>query len=124
MKVIYSWDFFIQPGYNLLNLQEIVILPQGSFVVLTQITGTVGIDTTGDTSYSDLIEKDGAFYQLNPLKNWKFYFNALTSFSSYLSSINIVHTYANMGSYNINMIFLNGKTNMSYLVYITHGKYK
>jgi hypothetical protein len=75
--------------------------------MLTQYTATIAIDTTGTATYSDMISTYGIYSKLNNITNWRFYINTLNNFAAYISKINVVHTYANIGLYTINIVFLN-----------------
>jgi len=55
MNIVYNWDIEIILGYNNILLPQPVNVTKGNFLMLTQTTGKVAIDTTGNATYSDLV---------------------------------------------------------------------
>jgi hypothetical protein len=75
--------------------------------MLTQYTANIAIDKSGTATYSDMISTSGIYSKLNNNTNWRFYINTLNDFALYISQINMLHTYASIGLYQINIVFLN-----------------
>ena len=123
MNVIYTWEFQLSLGYNSLFLPQPVLVSKGNFVLLTQRTGRIAIDTTGNASYSDLVwEPNTQWIKLTELNNWRFYFSALNNFVSYQNNFNIYHIYNNIGEYNITLLFLSSNLSFFHTFYVTNCK--
>ena len=122
MTVLYSWNFNILVGYNVLTLTESVTVPCGSFVILNQLTGKIGIDTSGNASFSDMVYMYSSYYNLTRLSNWRLYLNAIVTLFNYKSTFNVIHKYLSIGTYNLNISFATGQNSIQYTVNITQGK--
>ena len=82
-----------------------VTVEKGQFLVLTQNTGKVAIDTTSNQSISDMAWNSVIWSKLNAVTNQRFYLTTLNNFSSYLNTLNITHSYSTIGLYNITLTF-------------------
>jgi hypothetical protein len=122
MTVLYSWNFNILLGYNVLTLTESVTVPCGSFVILNQLTGKIGIDTSGNASFSDMVYMYSSYYNLTRLSNWRLYLNAIVTLFNYKSTFNVIHKYSSIGTYNLNISYATGQNSIQYTVDITQGK--
>jgi hypothetical protein len=124
MNVAYSWSFQIYSGNNTLLLPQAVLVNKGNFIILTQISGQVAIDSTGNASYSDLVWiSQTQWTKLNPNSNWRFYFATINNFTSYFNTFKISHTYSNIGLYNLSFVFLSSNQIFSQIINITDCKY-
>jgi hypothetical protein len=123
MNVLYSWNFQLSLGYNSIILPQPVTVYRGNFVVLTQNTAKIAIDTTGNASYSDLVwNSTTQWTKLAEFSNFRFYLTPLTNFSSYQTSFNIMHTYKNIGLYNLAITFASSNETFNQIVNITDCK--
>jgi hypothetical protein len=123
MNVVYSWSFQIYSGNNTLLLPQAVLVNKGNFIILTQISGQVAIDNTGNASYSDLVWiSQTQWTKLNPNSNWRFYFTSINNFTSYRNTFNISHTYSNIGLYNLSFVFLSSNQIFSQIINVTDCK--
>ena len=120
MNVYYSWIFSISTGINTFYFPNAVNVSQGNFLILTQNTGIVAIDTTGTASYSDLVwSTKTQWTRLPGLLESRFYLTPLTNFSSYITSFSFSHTYKTIGLYNILITFSSGNQLFQQIVNIT-----
>ena len=55
MQMIYSWTFEINIGNNTLLWPAPVTVNQGNYILLTQGTGKIAVDISGNATYSDLV---------------------------------------------------------------------
>ena len=108
---------------NRLLLASPVLIKKGSFVYLTQISGKVAIDTSGNASYSEMVLNNGAYYKLNDLSNWRMLINAITTFNSYKNNFQLAYSYATLGFYEITLTFTSSNLTFSYFVEITQCKF-
>ena len=109
----YSWNFQVTTGFNNLLLSQTVNVERGEFLMLTQNTGIVAIDTTGTASFSDLVwSSTTQWTKLAEFSNWRFYLTALTNFSSYKNSFSLMHTYSSIGIYNLSISFASSPSNI------------
>jgi hypothetical protein len=108
--VLYSWTFSVIPGFNELTLSTFVPVNRGNLVLLTQPAGTVAIDLSSYSLYSDMvfITANNFWANLFYPTNRRFMVNPITSFKSYQYNLAIAHSYASLGSYNLVMTL--GKT--------------
>ena len=117
--VHYTWNFTIKNGINWINLPQPVTVDRGSFLAMTQITGKVAIDITGNTTYSDLVwNTTTQWTALAEFYNWNFYLTPLTNFSSYWTSFNIAHTYYKVGTYKVAILFTSSNQTFTYTITI------
>jgi hypothetical protein len=123
MNIIYSWNFQLSLGYNNIILPQPVTVYRGNFIVLTQNTAKIAIDTTGNASYSDLVwNTTTQWTKLAEFSNMRFYLTPLTNFSSYQTLFNIMHTYKNIGLYNLAITFASSNETFNQIVNITDCK--
>jgi hypothetical protein len=91
--------------------------------MLTQTTGKVAIDTTGNATYSDLVwNTTTQWTKLAEFSNWRFYLTALNNFTSYQTYLNIVHSYNLIGLYSISITFASNNQTFQQIVNITDRK--
>jgi len=121
--VIYSWSFTITTGLNYIYLPQPITINNGNFLMLTQTTGKVAIDTTGNATYSDLAFKSSVWSKLSSIQNWRFYLTALNNFSSYQTYFSLTHTYKSIGIYNVTLTFSSSNETFTQSVNITDCKY-
>ena len=126
MDVSYTFNYAINPGYNKILFSQPILVKKGSLIFLTQTpnASNVAIDQTGNATYSDMIWGTN-LNMLNPLNNsnWRFYLTAITNFSSYRSSLNIMHSYSSIGLYNLSILFTSSNQIYNMLVNITDCKF-
>ncbi len=108
--VLYSWTFSVIPGFNELTLSTFVPVYRGNLVLLTQPAGTVAIDLSFFSSYSDMafITANNVWANLFYPTNRRFMVNPITSFTSYQYNLSIAHSYVSLGSFSFVMTL--GKT--------------
>ena len=124
MNEIYSWNFQISLGYNKIILPQPVEVNEGYFILLTQNTGRIAIDTSGNASYSDLVwNSTTQWTKLAEFSNWRFYLTTINNFTSYQNTLNIIHSYANIGLYTLSLTFLSSNISYQQTVNITDCKY-
>ena len=123
MNIVYNWDIEIILGYNNILLPQPVNVTKGNFLMLTQTTGKVAIDTTGNATYSDLAFKSSVWSKLSSIQNWRFYLTALNNFSSYQTYFSLTHTYKSIGIYNVTLTFSSSNETFTQSVNITDCKY-
>jgi hypothetical protein len=123
MNIVYNWDIEIILGYNNILLPQPVNVTKGNFLMLTQTTGKVAIDTTGNATYSDLVwNTTTQWTKLAEFSNWRFYLTALNNFTSYQTYLNIVHSYNLIGLYSISITFASNNQTFQQNVNITDRK--
>ena len=120
--VVYNWNFQITTGNNYLYLPQPVSVNKGNFILLTQITGRVAIDISGNSTYSDLAWKSPIWSKLSPNSNWRFYLIPLINFSSYQTNFNIIHAYKSIGLYNLSITFSSSNQTYQQTVNVTDCK--
>ena len=123
MNVIFTWTFTITTGINWIYLPQPVTVYRGYFLKMTQNTGRVAIDSTGNASYTDLAWQSNIWNRLSSNSNWRFYLMALTNFTSYFTTFNLLHSYKNIGLYNVTLNFLSSNVSFTQTVNITDCKY-
>ena len=85
---MYTFDYTIALGYNNLILPQPVLVYRGNFVLLTQRTGRIAIDTTNTAIYSDLVwNTTTQWTKLAEFYNWRFYFTPIYNLISNLDYI-------------------------------------
>ena len=107
LNYLYAIEISVNFGYNMIYLNAPIDIKMGYFIILTQTTALVAIDSTGNSLFSDMFSANNIFMNLNINLNWRFYFNALTNISSYQVTVNIKHSYSNSGLYKLTMNFSN-----------------
>ena len=120
--VVYNWNFQITTGNNYLYLPQPVSVNKGNFILLTQTTGRVAIDISGNATYSDLAWKSPIWSKLSPNSNWRFYLIPLINFSSYQTNFNIIHAYKSIGLYNLSITFSSSNQTYQQTVNVTDCK--
>ena len=121
---MYTFPFTIALGYNNLILPQPVSVSKGYFIQLTQGTGKIAIDTTGNASYSDMVwNTTTQWTKLAEFYNWRFYLTANYNFTSYQKLINVLHSYQSIGLYTLSLTFLSSNTVFQQLVNITDCNY-
>ena len=123
MNIIYEWDYDISLGYNKLILPQPLVVYRGNYIYLTQSTGKIAIDQTGNSTYSDLVwNSTTKWTKMSEFSNWRFYLNALTNFSSYESKLNVIHSYSNIGVYTLSITFPSSNKTFTQIVNVTDCK--
>ena len=100
-----------------------VTVEKGQFLVLTQNTGIVAIDTTSNLSISDMAWNSVIWSKLNAVTNQRFYLTTLNNFSSYLNTLSISHSYSTIGLYNITLTFNSSNQVFIQTVNVTDRKF-
>ena len=120
MQMIYSWTFEINIGNNTLLLPAPVTVNQGNYILLTQGTGKIAVDISGNATYSDLVwNTTKQWAKLAEFSNWRFYLTTINNFTSYTNTLNVLHTYANIGLYTLSLTFLSSNKTFQQIVNIT-----
>lgn len=103
---LFSWNFTISPGYNKILLPLPVKIPRGCLILMTQNPNAtnVALDTSKSANYSDMIWATN-LNKIDNAKNYRFYFQTLTNFTSYVNTFTIVHLYSSVGTYTISFLF-------------------
>ena len=122
LNTIFTWSYNITTGLNNIYLTQPVIVFTGNFLILTQNTGKVAIDSSGNATYSDLSWQSLIWNPLNPNSKWRFYLTTMNNFTCYMNSISISHTYKAIGLYNLTMTFLSSNQTFQQVVNITDCK--
>lgn len=122
LSTIHTWNFNVSLGYNKLSFTQPVLVTKGSLVLLIQSTAKVGIDKNGTSLYSDMLVNNGAYYKLNETSNWRFFFNSLISFSSYVSNLYLTHQYLSTGFYEIAVTFASSMAVFRHTIQINQCK--
>ena len=118
--MIYSWTFEIKIGNNTLLLPAPVTVNQGNYILLTQGTGKIAVDISGNATYSDLVwNTTTQWTKLAEFSNWRFYLTTINNFTSYTNTLNVLHSYANIGLYTLSLTFLSSNKTFQQIVNIT-----
>lgn len=119
-STVYSFPYTIVVGYNNIILPQPVVVLKGYFIQLTQTAGQVAIDITGNATYSDLVwNTTQQWTKLAEFSNWRFYLTPIYNFTSYQNTLNVLHTYANIGLYTLSLTFLSSNKTFQQIVNIT-----
>jgi hypothetical protein len=120
MNFYYTWNFQIVLGYNNIILPQPVVVSKGYFIQLTQGTGRVAIDITGNATYSDLVwNTTQQWTKLAEFSNRRFYLTPLFNFTSYQNTLNVLHSYANIGLYTLSLTFLSSNKTFQQIINVT-----
>jgi hypothetical protein len=122
MNIIYTWSFTITTGINFIYLPSPVTVYRGNFLIMTQNTGRVAIDITGNATYNDLAWQSSVWNRLSSNSNWRFYLTPLTNFTSYITTFNLMHAYKNIGLYNLTLTFASSNETFTQTVNVTDCK--
>jgi len=107
-----------------LILPQPVSVSKGYFIQLTQGTGKIAIDTTGNASFSDMVwNTTTQWTKLAEFSKWRFYLRANYNFTSYQKLINVLHSYQSIGLYTLSLTFLSSNTVFQQIVNITDCNY-
>lgn len=125
MQTLHTWTFNITVGFNVQLIPQAILVPQGSFIILTQTTGKVAVDSSNNATFSDLaigsssLGVSHSYYKLQPFVNQRFFMKALSNFTTYQNTFSVAHTYANTGLYNITITFASSADSYQYLANVT-----
>ncbi len=118
--MIYSWTFEIKIGNNTLLLPAPVTVNQGNYILLTQGTGKIAVDISGNATYSDLVwNTTTQWTKLAEFNNWRFYLTTINNFTSYTNTLNVLHSYANIGLYTLSLTFLSSNKTFQQIINVT-----
>ena len=118
--MIYSWTFEINIGNNTLLLPAPVTVNQGNYILLTQGTGKIAVDISGNATFSDLVwNTTQQWTKLAEFSNRRFYLTPLYNFTSYENTLNVLHSYTNIGLYTLSLTFLSSNKTFQQIVNIT-----
>lgn len=117
-----EWIYTIVQGYNKFIFDQPLYVYKGSFLYLTQTSGKIAIDTSNTIDYSDLVWQNTIYSKFNEFQNWRFYLNALNNYTFYLNQLNLIHTYSNIGIYNIIIRFTGSSYSLIHTVNVTDSK--
>jgi len=120
LDVINQWTYTMTPGLNTFYLPRPLTVNQGNFFqILLSNGGKLAIDTSQNTTYSDMAWQGTIWAELNLVFNWRFYFKTLNNFTSYVNTFSIQHQYPSIGLYNLSLNFLSSNLVFEQLVNIT-----
>jgi hypothetical protein len=119
---LYSWTLNVTVGYNNILFPAPVLVYRGNFLIMTQNTGRVAIDITGNATYNDLAWRSSVWNRLSSNSNWRFYLTPLTNFTSYITTFNLMHAYKNIGLYNLTLTFASSNETFTQTVNVTDCK--
>ena len=123
-STVYSYSYTIVVGYNNIILPQPVVVSKGYFIQLTQATGRVAIDITGNATYSDLVwNTTQQWTKLAEFSNRRFYLTPLFNFTSYQQSFNIKYSYTNIGVYTLSFSFKSSNITIQQTINITDCKH-
>ena len=109
-------------GLNTFYLAQPLTVNQGNFFqVVLSGGGKLAIDTSSNTTYSDMAWQGIIWAELNPISNWRFFFTTMNNFSSYINIFSLKHQYATIGLYNLSLTFLSSNLVYEQIVNITDG---
>lgn len=106
LKIHYTFIFQLTNGYNLLYLNQTLLMKKGYFIIINQTNAKLAIDTNStNIQYSDLQLTNNLWTKLNNTINTRLYFDTIDNFNSYQTNFNIQHTYQNIGIYTLTFTF-------------------
>jgi hypothetical protein len=124
MNFYYTWNFQIVLGYNNLIISQPVSVSKGYFILITQGTGKIAIDISGNATYSDMVwNTTQQWTKLAEFSNRRFYLTPLFNFTSYQNTFNIKHSYTNIGVYTLSFSFKKSNITIQQIINITDCKY-
>lgn len=121
-NVINEWTFNSTIGNNFVYLSQPVTVDKGQFVLYNQTTSKIAIDKAGNATFSDLAWLSPFWSKLSATSNWRFYLTALTNFTIYQSTFNIVHCYQAIGFFNLSITFASSNKTFIQSVQVTDCK--
>lgn len=84
-------------------------------------TTNVALDTSNSANYSDMIWTTN-LNKIDNAKNYRFYLQTLTNFTSYVNTFTIVHPYSSVGTYTISLLFTSSNQIFKQTAHITDCK--
>ena len=120
-----NWSFTLVAGYNYFLLEQPTLVNRGNFILLTQSTGLVAVDQSGNVSYSDYYwNTNTSLWTKISTSNWRVYLVPITNWTTYQFSFNLTHYYSSVGVYNFSITALSSNA-IFYIPYIvSNGKFK
>ena len=119
-STVYSYSYTIVVGYNNIILPQPVVVSKGYFIQLIQGAGRIAIDMNGNATYSDLVwNLPTQWTRLSAVSLLRFYLTPLYNFTSYQNTLNVLHTYANIGLYTLSLTFLSSNNTFFQIVNVT-----
>jgi hypothetical protein len=107
-------------GLNTFYLDQPLTVYQGNLIhIVLSNSGKLAIDTSKNSTYSDMAWQATIWAELNPVSNWRFYFKTLNNFTSYVNTFSIQHKYASIGLYPLTLTFSSSNLVFQQLVNIT-----
>jgi hypothetical protein len=120
LTTIYSWSYTITTGYNNIILPQPVVVSKGYFIQLIQGVGRIAIDMNGNATYSDLAwNLPTQWTRLSAVSLLRFYLTPLFNFTSYQNTLNVLHSYANIGLYTLSLTFLSSNKTFQQIINVT-----
>ena len=120
LNVINQWTYTMTIGLNTFYLDQPLTVYQGNlFQIVLSNSGKLAIDTSKNSTYSDMAWQGTIWAELNPVSNWRFYFKTLNNFTSYVNTFSIQHKYASIGLYPLTLTFSSSNLVFQQLVNIT-----
>ena len=124
MNFYYTWNFQIALGYNNLIISQPVSVSKGYIILITQGTGKIAIDISGNATYSDLVwNTTTQWTKIAEFSNQRLYFTTINNFTRYQNSFNIKHSYTNIGVYTLSFSFKGSNITILQKINITDCKY-
>jgi hypothetical protein len=110
-------------GLNTFYLPQPITVNQGNFFQLVMSAGgNLAIDTSTNTTFSDLAWQGVIWAKINSVSNRRFYFTTMNNYSSYVNTFSLQHQYAAIGLYTLSLTFLSSNLVFSQQVNITDCK--
>ena len=148
--VYFENEYYVNYGYNKIILPTAVNVPKGSIVMLNNkyynytetfyysfynkvtnyytryLYGLISIDTSDEALFSDyfVVPDTSIMYRLNNAKNYRIYLKVNIEEVFYQKTLEITHTYNQLGTYYLSAKIPSRNTSTSYVANLTNGKYK
>lgn len=115
-----SWTFTMTAGLNTFYLAQPLTVNQGNlFQLVMSAGGKLAIDTSTNTTFSDMAWQGTIWAELSPVSNWRFYFSTINNYSSYVNTFSLQHQYTAIGLYTLSLTFLSSNLVYEQIVNIT-----
>ena len=107
-------------GFNTFYLAQPLTVNQGNlFQLVMSAGGKLAIDTSTNTTFSDMAWQGTIWAELSPVSNWRFYFSTINNYSSYVNTFSLQHQYTAIGLYTLSLTFLSSNLVYEQIVNIT-----
>ena len=79
-------------------------MQRGNLILISQGSVNLAMDSSNPI-YSDLIWQTTTWTRYNDFSNWRFFFKTLNNFTSFFNTLNVLHQYEKIGTYNVTISF-------------------